>query len=278
MEKRLSNLIQKVSFFIPPIQKLAEATQVELLAEPSFKQATADFAWEKGGPITREILSQFRQILTAEEYQNIHVDTKVQTIHKNEYSNTPGWHCDFFSTTDEQEDRLVRTNPGLETGTRVFLLISGQPATEFMRLRNLPIDIEVPTWSHISEYIDSFVKSEDLYRIPEATPVELTGDELHRVTLYEGEEPTVRYFMRVYLFPEDHSLSKLYKNELFDWETHSQNTLGDVSAFLDRAFAHLDTVGLDVSPYEMTHLCYRVSTPEELPAKKGGASKRGLPH
>ena len=205
--------------FHESIPSLLKASPEELLAEPSMKRATVDFAWEVGGPITRDILNNFKKILSEEDYNKIIVDTKIQVFNKNEFSNTPGWHCDFFSTSDEQEDRLVRTNPGLETDTRIFLLVSGAPATEFMIPRNLNIDINVPAWKQISQYVDSIINPNDLYRIPHATPVEL-GNELHRVTLYEGEESTVRYFMRVYLFPEGHSQLGKYSNELFDWEIH----------------------------------------------------------
>jgi predicted metalloenzyme YecM len=203
-------------------------------------------------------------------------------LNKGEYSNTPGWHCDFFSTTDEQEDKLVRTNPGLETETRLFLLVSGEPTTEFMIPRNFPVDISVPSWKQISHYIDSITRPEDLYRISHATPVEVTGNELHRVTLYAGEEPTVRYFMRVYLFPEGHSQYGIYRNELFDWETHPTpqasditSILGNVHGFLDRAFSHLEELEVDVSEYEMTHLCYRVATEKEFLSKKEDLSKMG---
>lgn len=266
-------------FFHEPIQELQRASAEELLHEPSMKQATVDFAWKVGGPITHAILQRFKELLSDEDYSNMRIDTKIQKISKNAYSNTPGWHCDFFSTSDEQDDKLLRINPGLETQTRLFLLISGQPATEFMLSRNIDININVPSWKEISEHIDSFVKPEDLYRIPIATPVELYGNELHRVTLYEGAAPTVRYFMRVYIFPEGHSEYGKFANALFDWETYQESdisdTLGDVEGFLSKAFAHLHESGIDVSHYEMTHLCYRVATKEEFVAKKEALSRIG---
>lgn len=259
---------QEVVFY-EPIESLQNASNTELLAEPSMKQATFDFAWEVGGPITRDALTRFKEIL-GDEYQRMRIDTKIQAFNKNEFSNTPGWHCDFFSTTDLQEDRLVRLNPGLEKDTRIFLLISGEPATEFMVPRELPLDIDAPTWKAISDYIDSFISDDDLYRIPAASPVELKGNELHRVTLYEGDEPTVRYFMRVYLFPEGHSQEGVYKNELFDWETFSTT-----SEFLDKAFSHLNAAGVDVTQYEMTHLCYRTATEQDFLHKKEELAKSG---
>lgn len=263
--------------FHQPIQTLLKASHEELLAEPSMKQATVDFAWEMGGPITRDILTKFREILSEEDYKSMRIDTKVQIIDKNDYSNTPGWHCDFFSTSDEQEDRLVRLNPGLEASTRLFLILSGEPATEFMIPRHFNVDVNVHSWKQISQYIDSMISSEDLYRIPVATPVELTGNELHRVTIYEGEEPTVRYFMRIYLFPKGHSQYGIYRNELYNWETHPEITtiLGDVHEFLDKAFSHLNEAGVDVSRYEMTHLCYRVATEREFQSKKEELLKVG---
>ncbi len=178
--------------------------------------------------------------------------------------------------------RVCSPNPGLETDTRIFLLISGAPATEFMIPRNVKIDINVPSWKQISESIDAIITPQDLYRIPPATPVELRGNELHRVTMYEGEKPSVRYFMRVYLFPEGHSQREMYRNEFFDWQTHplsqpSEITkiLGNVNEFLDKAFAHLNRQGVDVSDYEMTHLCYRVATDEEFLTKMEELSRIG---
>lgn len=92
------------------------------------------------------------------------------------------------------------------------------------------------------------------------------------LTLYEGEKASVRYFMRVYIFPKSHSQYGTYRNEIFDWETHQKpeitNILGDVNTFLDKAFSHLDEAGVDVSRYEMTHLCYRVASEEEFLRKK----------
>ena len=265
--------------FHEPILSLLQASPEQLISEPSMKQATADFAWKVGGPITRDILNHFRRILSEEEYKNIAIDTKIQVINKHEYSNTPGWHCDFFSSSDEQEDRLVRANPGFETATRIFLLVSGEPATEFMTPRNLKIDINVPDWKQISKYLDSNINPTDLYQIPHATPVELRGNELHRVVAYEGENPTVRYFMRVYLFPEGHSQRGIYRNELFDWETHpniqTTNILGDVNGFLEKAFSHLTEAGLDVSGYEMTHLCFRVASEGGFLIKKEALSQVG---
>lgn len=42
-----------------------------------------------------------------------------------------------------------------------------------------------------------------------------------------------------------------------------ENILGPITPFLDRIFQFLDQDGIDVSLYELDHVCYRVETKEE---------------
>ncbi len=68
--------------FHQPIPSLLYASHDELLAEPSMKQATSEFAWEVGGPITRDILSNFKEILNENDYKNMRIDTKFKSLIK----------------------------------------------------------------------------------------------------------------------------------------------------------------------------------------------------
>jgi predicted metalloenzyme YecM len=255
-----------------PIASLANATREEILAEPSFKEASVEFAMEHGGPLTREIIQNFKNILTEEEFSRLRIDTKIQEIGQDSYSNNPGWHCDYFGGIDEQSKHLIRYNPGLEPDCKIFLILSGEPTTEFISTRNIEVDFHQSSWKDVSDYIESIKNSKDLFQIPIATPVELKGNELHRVTLYEGKDPTARYLMRATVFPKNHSEEGKYSNEQFNWEPFKASPittiLGNYQDFLGRAFAHLKESGIDVNEYEMTHLCYRVATQEEYENKK----------
>lgn len=42
-----------------------------------------------------------------------------------------------------------------------------------------------------------------------------------------------------------------------------ESILGPITPFLDRIFHLLDQDGIDISPYELDHVCYRVETEEE---------------
>jgi hypothetical protein len=203
------------------IASLEQASPKELLAETPFFQATSSFVEEKGGPLTNDILKELKQVLSEEEYKHLRIDVKVQTIVKNTFSNHPGWHCDYFADYDEKAMEFKRYNPGLEESTRIFMITSGEPRTEFINQQNIEMDINGSTWKKISDAVDSLFSKDDLWRIPSSTLVEAKGNELHRVTRYEGEKPTVRYFLRATVFPKGHTESGKFHNEIYNWATHN---------------------------------------------------------
>lgn len=47
-----------------------------------------------------------------------------------------------------------------------------------------------------------------------------------------------------------------------------ENVVGDPSPFLDRIFAGLASVGINVDAYQMDHMCYRVESNEQYDATK----------
>lgn len=201
-----------------PVDSLLHASQEELLKESSMNQASVEFALKNGGPITTDILQNLRPLLSEDEFLSMRIDIKVQTILPNSYANDPGWHSDYFGKYDKSKGHLVRRNPGFENLTKMFLIISGEPATEFSVNRNIDIDFKVPSWDTISEHLDGILEPESLFRIPAASPIELRGNELHRVTQYFDEKPTVRYLMRATVFPKKHNEYGKFKNEFFSWE------------------------------------------------------------
>lgn len=259
------------------IPALANAKPADLLAEPSMNQASVDFALENGGPITVEVIETLKNILGEEEAENMRIDTKVQIIPPDSYANDPGWHSDYFGGYDEGAGHLIQYNPSLEPDTRIFLITSGEPATEFLTTRNLSLNFHQDSWEKVSDTIESMIDPNALYRIPLATPVEMTGDEIHRVTLYEGAEPTTRYFLRATVFPQEHSDFGIYQNQFFEWKTvaDASSILGDAEDFLARAFSHLEEKNVDVSQFDLAHLCYRVATNEEYDQKKAMLLKVG---
>lgn len=51
--------------------------------------------------------------------------------------------------------------------------------------------------------------------------------------------------------------------------------VGDWKAFLDIVFADLEALKIDVSQYELDHMCYRVQTDEQYAAAKAGLGALG---
>lgn len=51
--------------------------------------------------------------------------------------------------------------------------------------------------------------------------------------------------------------------------------LGDPSAFLDRVFSALTVTGINVEPYELDHICYRVAEDSRYDLLKGELLKAG---
>jgi hypothetical protein len=209
----------KEAVFHEKIPALTNAIPKEIREETSFFQSSTDYVEKNGGPIAKGILKKMQKILTDEEYQNMRVDVKVQKIAKNSYSNSPGWHCDYFADFDDK-GQIHRFDPESEDQMRIFLLSSGEPKTEFIELRDIPIGLNVDSWKDLSNKVDSTITQNDLWRIPSATIVEIKGNELHRVTPYQGEEPTVRFFMRMIVFPKTHPQYGKHKNTIYNWETH----------------------------------------------------------
>jgi hypothetical protein len=203
------------------VPSLKNASAEDLLAEPSLFKASASFIEQlKGASLTKEILRELKKQLTEDEYERLQVDVKVQYIPVGAFSNYTGWHADFYAIPDETTKRLVRPNEGLEAETRVFLITSGEPATEFIRKPNLVVDMNVPSWDELSQKIDAQITPQDLYRIPIATLVEMKGDEIHRVTPNETGQTTLRYFLRAVVFPQKHTQHGKFFNELYNWSTH----------------------------------------------------------
>lgn len=52
-------------------------------------------------------------------------------------------------------------------------------------------------------------------------------------------------------------------------------TIGDWKAFLDTVFADLETLKIDVSAYELDHMCYRVQTDEQFKAAASALDSLG---
>jgi hypothetical protein len=177
------------------------------------KQATADFASEVGGPITRDILNSLRKILSEDEYRNITVDLFT----KKEHLDFRHWHCDFFSTFDAQKNLFVRANPGLETDTRIFLISYNISPVEFLVYRNERVWAKLLNWEQLSRMLNvAYDRPNDRQIIPPGFMVEIKGNELYTMANYYGGGTDFKYFMRVYLFPEGHSQRGKYCNELLD--------------------------------------------------------------
>ncbi len=70
---------------------------------------------------------------------------------------------------------------------------------------------------------------------------------------------------RFFPSPDRRSFGSASERNLLTMSTH---ILGDLTAFLDAIFTDLAKQGVDVSCYELDHLCYRVATPALYEAKK----------
>lgn len=196
------------------VPELALASCEELLAEAQLDYADVKYAESSGGPLTRLILQKLREIVSPEIYAQLRIDTKVHKLETGWLANDPGWHCDFFAGYDESVGHLVQVDEVLSNKTRHFLIVSGDPATEFLYQRNLPIDLGVSSWSAISDRVDAIVPKANLFPVPKAYILEFKGDEIHRAVPYRGTEPTVRYLLRASYFPEGHSENGNYHNSV----------------------------------------------------------------
>lgn len=194
------------------VPKLAMASFEELQAEPQLDYADIKYAESRGGPLTRLILEKLSEILSPEIYSQLRIDSKVHRLESGWLANDPGWHCDFFAGYDKSVGHLEQVDEVLSNKTRHFLIVSGDPATEFLYQRNLPIDLGVSSWQEISNSLDATVAKANLFSIPKAYILEFKGDEIHRAVPYRGKEPTVRYLLRASYFPEGHSENGSYHN------------------------------------------------------------------
>lgn len=68
-----------------------------IIKEPMFFQASANFAYDNGGPITREFLG-------GAEWKDYVVDSRVHMLKPGWYPCIPGWHIDGLRRPDGQPD------------------------------------------------------------------------------------------------------------------------------------------------------------------------------
>lgn len=76
-------------------------TDEEIEHEPQLYSASGQFAWDKGGPITRTVLDALpAKALLGSDGRHVVIDTRVHMLMPGMYPAIPGWHCDAWARTE----------------------------------------------------------------------------------------------------------------------------------------------------------------------------------
>jgi hypothetical protein len=84
-----------------------------------------DFAFEKGGPITKSFVGK----LPFANTDNVLVDVRVHSLQAGYYPAIPGWHLDWLPRTKGGEHPVVETIPDYD---HVVLIVAETSLTEFV--------------------------------------------------------------------------------------------------------------------------------------------------
>lgn len=206
---------------VAQIPELLEATEEQIRAEPQFGRASTTFAEQHGGPLTQAVLKALRNNLTPEEYAHLRLVVKTHELEKGWYPNEPGWHCNHFyyiqegtNSDDSVKTRIRPINP-LDVQTRVFIVMSGEPTTQFLKARDVSLDLTLPNWRVVAKEINKSLRPEDVVRLQPGALVEFRCNEIHQGSPAQKKGLTWRYMLRATWFPEGHEENEIgYQNNV----------------------------------------------------------------
>lgn len=172
-----------------------EADNNEIELEPMLFQADAAFADSKGGMLTTICLQTLAGVLSPGEFRALRIDTRSTLLGKGDCASRGGWHCDFMS-----ERNYSVIEPGADEGVRHFMLVSGEPLTEFIRERNVHVDLpRAFEWADVNEDIRD--RDVTAFAIEPMTLYEFDAYELHRAVPSANPGLVWRWFFRASYFP-----------------------------------------------------------------------------
>lgn len=223
-QELLFNTISPIK--VAEIPELLEATDDQIREEPQFGRASTAFAEQHGGPLTQAVLRELRKYLTPEEYAHLRLVVKTHELEKGWYPNEPGWHCNHFyyiqeGTNDDNsaKTRIRPINP-LDVQTRIFIAMSGEPTTQFLKNRDVSLDLTLPNWRVVAKEINKSLQPEDIVRLKPGTLTEFRCNEIHQGSPAKKKGMTWRYMLRATWFPEGHEENEIgYENNV----RHRQN-------------------------------------------------------
>ena len=102
---------------VTPLRTIEEITNEQMLF-----QASPEFAWDNGGPITREVLEALTSHVPLEptlpDCPHPVIDTKVHMLMPGHTPAIPGWHCDHTPRSDyNSHPDPLRANPAQDSYT-----------------------------------------------------------------------------------------------------------------------------------------------------------------
>ena len=177
---------------------------IEVIAdEPMLFSASFRYAFDNGGPLTREVLSALlnehpiKLQIDDPAYPYFVVDTRVHMLMPNMYPAIPGWHCDHTPRGENGQPDLTKASVRQNNLTVILSTVSGLCETAFLHNGLTYLDYD-PTrvWGSINDTIEND-KSFHGYgskNLREGVLTEFSGQTLHTAT--KSMKRGWRYFFR----------------------------------------------------------------------------------
>ena len=154
-----------------------------LSKEQSMYQASTRFAYDNGGPITKEFIDK----LPFYYHDNVLVDIRVHSLQKGYYPAIPGWHLDWLPRTNKGEDPVVDTIPNYD---HVVLIVAETSLTEFVSESTRFVLPEKGAFAHVNRELSLYKQAANLSteHVISGDMVQFTSRDWHRPTPAEGNE------------------------------------------------------------------------------------------
>lgn len=196
--------------WIGACHNICGATDEQIENEAQFFQASPKFVCENKdkAPLAYSALRLLGDHLGTQslEYTRLRIDTKVHMLKPGWYPCIPDWHCDFVQRDD---NGTLIPDPEKDAETRHFIMVSGTPATQFIRQRKIKLDIETASWEDVNRELEKHVTRAryTVFQLQPGGMYEMDAQELHRGLA--SENACWRWFFRASLFP--HGVKRINK-------------------------------------------------------------------
>jgi len=176
--------------------------------EPMLFQSNAEFSFNAGGPITKDVLDRLRACTPSKVFNKLRIDTRSHMLMPGFFPCIPGYHCDFMQTTESGKQMMSTHDEDIEH----YMFLSGPPSTEFIKDRNIVWDKDIFTWKEVSNEMNS--RKLETFKVPTGQLIKFNARELHRGTPHEGPPGHWRYFFRATSLPEWHQDYGKFTNKI----------------------------------------------------------------